>query len=337
MLLSIDIGNGFVKTRSGLRNPKTLSFPSFVAVEQGAIRFDTSFNQQDDLDNIIIEFEDRRFAIGKAAYKSGRMQSLHMGRDRVGAETYRRLFATALATTIRRSDQLTVIASLPVEIYNGQRLEARQALSGAWQVGYAGQTYTYYIDPDNCHIVPEGFGALCSLLLHQNGKLNRSELETARVGVVDIGTRTTDYLYFDSCQLYPAYSDGDDKVGLSVIWQMLKEQISLNHGMTLNPHELDQALQNAFFKSANQEIEIGQEIENAALALATNVQDKIGSLWQGGRDVEYIILTGGGAPFICDLLPYDHRFIVENPYTANVEGAYRFGVRANLANESEPV
>ncbi len=329
ILVSADIGNGFVKARS---RERACTFPSVVAREGGAIRFDAGL-ADDQLKNIVIEFEGETFAVGEAAYRMARIQALDMGRDRVTHDIYRRLFAAALATTVRRSDQLAVVASLPVEWYNGGREEARRALSGVWQVGYAGQVLNYYIDESDMHIVPEGFGALCSVLLSPTGKGQYDGLATQTVGVIDIGTRTTDLLFFDHLELHPNMSDGFDRVGMSICWASLKAQINLEHGRSLTPRELDNALANGYFDQGNQRVSIMAEIERARQDLADAIRAHVDSMWAAGQAVNTLLVTGGGAWLVYDLLPYDHKLKVDNAYFANCEGGFRFGLRRGFAHD----
>jgi plasmid segregation protein ParM len=327
-LISVDIGNGYTKAAA---NGRQLLFPSVVGREQGAITFETGLSgRASQLTNLVITYEGERYAIGYAAERLARMQTVEMGRGRVSSDTYKRLFAAALAATIEDSGNLVVIASLPVEWYNGAREEARRTLAGVWSVGYQDEKLTYVIDQADLHIVPEGFGAICSLVLDSKGRSARSDLAGQRIGVVDIGTRTTDYLYFDALQLYPNRSGGSDQVGVSVIWTMLKEQINLEYGRSLNSQELDQALHTGRITVGSQEVDINDMINSACRAMADTVRAEIGTLWQGGKDVQAIILTGGGAPLVYSNLDYRHATLVADPVWANVIGAYQFALYRGL-------
>lgn len=331
-LVSLDIGNGRIKARSAQRR---INFHNAVAREQGGILFDTGLNGEPGSDGtlrqIVIGFEGKRYAIGHEAYISGRLQSVEMGRQRIGSPAYRRLCAAALAATVRTSRDLAVIASVPVEHYNNAREEARAALAGVWRVEMDGIELTYTVDYDNCHIVPEGFGALCALALAGNGAPVRDDLAVGNVGVVDVGTRTTDLLMFQDLRLVSVQSTGYDESGISVLWQYLKDQIATNHGRRLHDHELDAAIWNGFYRSGADYIPLENEIQAGAQMLADAVSGYINRLWDAGRDAHTLIFTGGGASLIFDRLDYPHRLIVDDPFYGNVEGAYRFGLFRDLA------
>jgi hypothetical protein len=326
-LVSVDIGNGYVKAKAG--NTET-AFAAIGAMEQGAIRFDGLKSSSD----LVIDFQGERWALGSTAYKVGRMQVSSMGRGRIIDENYPRLYAAALATTIGKSANIAVIASLPVQWYTGEREKVRELLAGKFVIGYDNQKMTITIDRENVHIVPEGFGSLCTRVLGIDGRILDAEMGRSVVGVVDIGTRTTDLLYFDNLELYPARSSGLDLAGMAVIWTLVGEQITQRYGRELSALEIDEAIHKCEFRDRSDRVDISDLVESAAKGLAAQVSAKISSEWDNGRDVDTILITGGAAEFIYPYLKFSNKMLVADPFRANVEGAYRFGLLRGFGNGS---
>ncbi len=330
-LVSLDIGNANVKAVS---SNAVGVFPSVVAIEQGAISFDGLTSNHD----LVIEFEGQRIALGDSAWKLGRLQVAEMGRHRLENAAYRRLAAGALISVLGQSTPISIIASLPVKFYTGDRDKVRELLAndGLYSIKFNGRTYNFKIKSDNVHIVPEAFGSLCCLILDREGQVVNGELASKRVGVIDIGGRTTDGLVFDRLELQPAQSFGQERLGMSELWTLLSERIENNYGRTLNLRELDDALYGGYFWHGPDKIDIRDDIEEASAALADSITSLINSNWDGGNAVERIIFTGGASQFISSWMPYRHLIQISPeqhgvaPHLANAWGAYRFGLFRGL-------
>jgi plasmid segregation protein ParM len=329
ILVSLDIGNGFVK---GYARPggaeREIIFPSVGAVEQGAIKFEGLKNGSD----LVIDYNDKRVALGDSAYRLGRMQVVEMGRARIGEPAYMDLYAGALSQLVRNSSDVTVVASLPVRSYMSAKEDARRALQRQMVIGANGRTNIYNVS--QAHIVPEGFGALCTLVLTGSGKIANAELGRSNVGVVDIGTRTTDYLDFNQLELVPVASDGQDKTGMATVWQLVGEMISDAYQRELSEVELDQVIHTHQFSDAGQQVNVTHFVNEALDALAATITGQVRTMWDDGRAIDCIAVSGGGAAFVFDRLPFANKLLVNDGAMANVRGAYAFGLLRGFGNES---
>jgi plasmid segregation protein ParM len=314
-IVSDDIGNGFVKSKSATA---TATFPSVIATEQGALSFE-GFNSGDDF---VIEFEGTRYAIGETAWKLGRMRATAMDRSRIDSDFYRILFAASLMAVARKSGPATVVLSLPVLWYSS-RSQVKEKLAGTYVVCYRGRRYTFEVDKATMQIIPEGFGTLAGVVLSKEAPEDLKQLARGRVGVVDVGTKTTDLMLFDQMELIPAKSGGIDSA-LSDVWRSVKEEIAKAHGRTLELHEVDQAISDGYFMQKGKEQPIKDMAERAMHALASAVAGEIVGLWSGGQEVDAILLTGGGAKYIKPYLTFGHEHVIRKGHLANAEGGYLF-------------
>ncbi len=314
-IVSDDIGNGFVKARS---SSTTAVFPSVIATEQGALSFD-GFNSGSDF---VIEFEGNRYAIGDTAWKLGRMRTTAMDSSRVESDFYRILFAASLVAVAKKSGPLSVILSLPVLWYS-TRASVKQRLAGEYMVCHQGKRYTYEIAESDMRIVPEGFGTLAGIILDKEAPEAIRQRVHGRVGVVDVGTKTTDFMMFDELELVPAKSGGIDSA-LSDVWRAVKEEIAKAYGRTLELHEVDQAVRDGYFMQKGKQVLIEPLRDRAMHALASAIAGEIVSLWSGGNEVDVIVLTGGGARWIKPYLSFGHEYLMKKGYIENCAGAYLF-------------
>jgi hypothetical protein len=337
-LVSTNVGNGFSKAISTARDdnnqPRCIVFPSVGALEQGALDFSTELDRSDNGNrqaDLIIEFRGERWALGEAAYQYGRMQVVDMSRSRIETQSYQLLYAATLAATVRNSGLLAVVASLPIRWYTSDREKARAVLSGEFTVRYAGKTRTYTVLPEDCHIIPEGFGALMARLFTSTGKALDPDAARRKWGVIDIGTRTVGFLRVDGLKVIPAESDMTDKLGMSTVWKLLQEDISQMYGRELNERDLDLAYRQRGFSDAGEWVDIGELCDRASDGLASAIMGKVNSLWDNGRATDYLLCTGGGNT-VSNFFTYKNLYASQTGWWDNAQGGLNFGIARGFAN-----
>lgn len=332
-LASYDLGNGFSKGLTSAVWPEGVYFPSVYAIEEPGVDFEGLAGH----DDFVIEYEGRRFAVGWSASRLGNISVRTLDRSRVDGPEYLVLFAAALIRSWGKGGEIAPVLSLPVEWYE-QREAVKDRLSGEWSVqqirpsGPDGNPRWHHFDvPKSAiRVIPEGFGSVCYLALDRNGRPRDNGLLTMTVGVVDVGTKTTDLSLFDRLRLVPARTRGFD-VGLERVYDIMQRQASKALGRTFAIEELD-----AFINSS-ESLFIGpddisdqadhwkhQALEQVSDAIAGH----IATLWQGGKAVRRLLLTGGGARHVMPYLlrRFDHIEPVENGPMANCIGGYSYGL-----------
>jgi hypothetical protein len=327
---AFDVGNVDTKVMSSTGGD---IFRSVVAHEQGALLFE-GFGRDGDF---VIEFEGKRIAIGETAYKLGRLQVSEMGQGRIDSDMYRQLLAAGMVSVFGTGCNVAAVVSLPVKFYTGSREGMRDFIAGTYKVGMGDRTRTFKLKPDDVHIVPEGFGAICSIAMDGNGRVVNGRLSGMNVGVVDVGGRTTDLLYFSSLDLVPTKSTGEDQVGVTQLWLWIGELINARYKRSLSEPQIDEAIRRGYFRSEGETIRIDKEVAEASRAFADAVHTAISRQWDDGKDADLILLAGGGANLIAPYLGYRHAVLInQEEYgvaanTANVEGAFRFGLYRKFA------
>lgn len=322
ILFSGDIGNGYVKART---NAHEVTFQSVIAEESKSIDFQTAFNPNH---SFVIEFEGKTYALGDTVHSLGHTPQSIAHRSRIETQYYRVLLAGALSATIQTSADVSAVLSLPPGAYIDKE-NLRAQIAGEYKVAIAGgKTYTYCLDPNNLRIVPEGLGGICYIALDEQGRSTEyaDMFMGQTVGVIDVGTYTTDFLMFDRLKLQRRSTDSHPH-GLNDIHTRIK-QFASSHSVDLDDYELDNVLHQGFLKVRGKRVPISSEIESASSELASSIEAKMRTLWRGGDSAEIILLLGGGAVFVFkhlyDTLGDRLELIEHIPHFANCEGAYRY-------------
>lgn len=323
-IVSIDAGNGWTKARSSTHD---FSFPSIVAIENESVAFSPTFSPNGDF---IIAFEGKNYAIGQTVYSKGLLPVTIAHRSRVEQDFYRVIFASALAAVVRNTAEIQAVVSLPPGAYF-DRDKYRKLLAGEYTVSlHNGKNLTYSLPAENLRIIPEGVGTICNIVLDENGRTLDNTLFRKSVGVVDVGTYTTDLLFFDQLKLIQSGTTSLPRTGVTTVHNRIKTLAS-RHGVDIPDHKLDRALTDRYFLKDGKRIDISEDIETTCHdELAEAIGGYIRQYWNGGDDAEYIVLTGGGSPLVYYHLQKmfgDRVLIVEDaPHFANCEGGYRYGL-----------
>lgn len=333
ILVSIDAGNGWVKAKSSRHS---ISFPSIIAIENDTVAFNPTFSPNGDF---TISFENKNYAIGATVYNKGLLPITIAHRSRIEQDFYRVLFASALAAIVRNSADIKAVVSLPPGAYF-DRDTYRNLLAGEYTVSlHNGKNFTYVLKPENMRIIPEGIGTICNIVLDEKGRTVDNTLFQHSVGVVDIGTYTTDLLFFDKLKLIQSGTTSLTKTGITTLHNRIKTLAS-RHAVDVPDYKLDRVLTDRFYLKDGNKIDISEAIEKASHdELAQAIGGAIRQYWNGGDDAEYIILTGGGSHLVYIYLREmfgERVWISEDyPHFANCEGGYRYGLLHENASTSK--
>lgn len=334
-LASFDIGNGFVKYTSEDQKGSYVSVVSEVSDMLEDFEGFQGGNTQ------IIRFEGKVIAFGDSAYYSGSNPMIIRDTSRFTTNYYKQLFASALATSLPSCldpDGITVdvVLSLPPGRYF-EREHLKELIAGSYSVDVIGadkkwHSGIYNVPVSSIRVIPEGVGSICLNVLNELGEERAgTTMHQHVVGVVDIGTLTTDLIQLDGLKIVRDGCWTEEQALYSGIYKRLK-QIALNQGLNIPDYRLAKVVEDGYYMLKGQKFNIESMVTRWSTDLALTVDGIIRQHWHGGNDVEMILLTGGGAEYVYAELQriYPHvRLSSDNRndlVTGNSEGGYRYGL-----------
>ncbi|MDY7080132.1 MAG: ParM/StbA family protein [Chloroflexota bacterium] len=322
MILSIDIGYGYTKGvgPDGMH----FSFPSVIGTAED-IRFATDLIRGGE--ERPVKYGDWRFFYGEQAVLQSRIQSAIFDRSRVHDSTYKMLFVAALVEMTKRlSDarRVNVTTGLPVDFFADQP-DVIQSFEGTYRITTEQQIE---ITVESVVVTPQPFGSLFRELLNENGKIVSSDVEKGRVGIIDVGTYTTDYVVSDGLR-YVQRLSGSIRIGWSKVISQVQQALGDMYMLELTPHEVDRAVQERKVRVRGESISLEPFIEPAITDIMTAIIARARDLWGAGTSLDTILVSGGGGPHLYDTIHdvYPHALLLDNAFWANAEGLYRFGQR----------
>jgi len=322
MILSIDIGYGYTKGvgPDGLR----FSFSSVIGTAED-IRFATDLIRGGE--ERAIQYGDWRFFYGEQAVLQSRVQSAIFDRSRVHDHTYKMLFVAALvelSKLVPDAKRVQVITGLPVEFFD-DRSKVVSSFEGLYRINVE-RAIEFAVE--SVFVAPQPFGSLFRELLSKQGKIIDSNVEKGRIGVIDVGTYTTDFVVSDELR-YVQRLSGSVRIGWSKVISQVQQALGDLHRLELMPYEVDRALQEGEVRVRGEPVSLEPLIKPAVSDIQTAIVARARDLWGAGTHLDMILVSGGGGPHLYDVIHdvYPHARLLNNAFWANAEGLYRFGQR----------
>jgi plasmid segregation protein ParM len=222
--------------------------------------------------------------------------------------------------------EVQLVTGLPVAWYD-DREEQIEALTGQHKYSFNNTNCTSRIS--DVLVVPQPFGSFFRAIISADGQLtDREGLARRKVGVVDIGTHTSDYALSNALR-YVEPKSGSIDVAMARVYELIQRGIEQENGRILSLQEAENVVRIGVYRDAGQEVD-AQAIRAAALeTVGRQILAKATELWGDGRDLDAILVTGGGGHAFHRRIQeqYAQARLVDGPQKANVEGFYRYGLR----------
>ena len=177
-------------------------------------------------------------------------------------------------------------------------------------------------------VVPQPFGSLFATILDAEGRIVDEDLARGRLGIIDVGTFTTDYVLVDALR-YIEKGSGSISTAMSRAYELIGRSILDSFGLDLRLHEVDSVVRDGHITVFGEQRDT-EWLANPVLdAVAEEVLAQATTLWGDGRDLDAVLVTGGGALALGERIcrRYPHARLLDDAPMANVRGFERYGQR----------
>jgi len=218
------------------------------------------------------------------------------------------------------------VLGLPTNFFTDQDIQmVADRVLGVHKVqreGYPEQTFTI----KDCRVIPQPYGTLLSLGLTHTGKQGDPSM-FGYIGIVDIGGKTTNYLSVKNGMNMVAGESKSITVGGWNVVQELGAWIDDTYrGLELNVHEIAQVMQTGTLSYEGKSKQVSAQVAEIAEPFARKVYTEATHLWNGGKGMDEILITGGGSLLLGKLVRkhLGRGTLVKDPVFANAMGYYNF-------------
>jgi len=326
-ILALDIGYGFTK---GMTQRDQVLIPSLVGPAE-TIRFESDVIEANG-QGIALEVDGRGFFVGEQAEVQSASASQTLDVTRTGSLEQKALFHAVASDLVKTTTEaLAVVTGLPVGDFDARnKALLRDMLQGEHTVKRQGK-HTRRFEVANVYTIPQAMGSLFALVLDRRGKLVDGDLASGRVGVMDVGTLTTNYVLIDRLRYVEMGSDSIT-TGTAEMLHKVAKDLKREYGLdwSLQLGKVDQAVRDRAVEVYGDRVNIAGLVEPHLEALADTIVSKPRTLWGAGVDLKAVLLTGGGslelAPYVRKAYPHT-RTVGGDPQFGNVTGYLRAGIR----------
>lgn len=318
--IGIDLGYGYVKVTDG---QTAYLFPSTVGIGQ-KIRFKSLLTTfQKPTENLAITVDNKKYFVGQLAIKQSEVVTRSLGRNRIEDTSTKVLLLAALSLFADKDDQsFNVITGLPVDYYSNFRDDWTELMLGmhAVKIDTGQQEKNKIIKIEKLQIIPQPFGTLYDKILNNEGEIRDESYNDLKIGIVDIGFKTSDFAVADSLEFIDKLSSSSE-IAMSTAFNFLTERFREKYFINKESYELDRVVETGILRVAGEAVDVEEHINEAFSIVANKIATEINNIWDK-RELDKIILTGGGGEAIAKfLLPkFPNMELIKGAQFANVRG-----------------
>ena len=332
-VIGIDIGFGFTKATNG---KETIIFKSIFG-DASEIQFWADFGDSSPTDHIHVSIDGNSYFVGDLAEQQSSVLNFTLDQERLISDYVRILALTVTGLFFNNNTPINVpinvVSGLPIGYFKQNHERFNEILTGHHSITYHshnGDKSTREIYINKVRMLPQPLGSILNNLMDPEGKIVDEDLASQKVGVVDIGFRTTDFTVLDHLRYIDRGSrtiDTGISKGFSVISNKLREKC----GVGVELYRLYKAAQEGSIKMRGHGFSFEKIRDQVYSQLAATIANDLDRLWADDWDIDTIILTGGGCrelakylqPLITgNVMPID---LNADPRLNNVLGYAKYG------------
>lgn len=291
--IGIDVGFGFTKATVGSEN---IIFKSLLG-DSNDIQFRSAFGDSSIAKNLHVTVGDKSYFIGDFAEQQSTVRQFTLDQDKLLSEFVKILALTSAGLCSDSDTSFNVVSGLPVGYLKRDYRRFTDIISGHHVVTYHtpdGEKISKKIFINKVKMMPQPLGSIFNLIMDDSGKINDVEMTQKKVGVVDIGFRTTDFTIINKMQYVERGSSTMD-TGISKSFSVIANKLRKESGVNVEIYRLFSAIESGSIKIKGKEYNITNLRDKVFSHSASSIANDINRLWSEDWDIDCIVLTGGGS------------------------------------------
>lgn len=328
-ILGIDVGFGFTKAYNG---KKSVIFKSIIG-DAMDIQFRSALTDESSPSNLHVTLDDTSYFLGTYAELQSAIREFTLDQNKLVQDYFKILAVAAAGLCAEAVTPLHVVSGLPVAYLRRDTQRLKEALLGTHQVSYHqpdGKKISKTLRIEKVHIIPQPIGSIFNLIFDEDGRLADKSLTKQKIGVVDVGFKTTDISIFNQLQYIERGSTTMD-TGISKCFAVIAAKLRQESNINIELFRMFTFVESGSIKLRGKEYSISSLKKKIYAHTAASIAADLNRLWESDWDMDSIVLSGGGSVELAEhlaghlegnLIPVpenmDARF-------NNVRGYYKFG------------
>jgi hypothetical protein len=326
----VDIGSGYTKSIYLPANTAIDRLKESVSAFRTAVGPARASTIQPGVKQLEIEFEDKCYFVGQTAENAldPSQRTNTLSENWAYEDGHKALLYYVLARTLSREGvepsetpiPIRLVTGLPQAYYEAGAEKINNLLQGVHRFRHAGNTWV--LNLVDVQVVPQAMGAYYTAT---EALLTEDEAQE-RVGIIDIGTYTTDFCLSENVQ-YHSYESGGTPVGVSTLVKHLKEVLERDLGVGYSDDSVRKAFDRHTVLVRGESTNVSKQINEVTNQVGRALVRDFPSQWD--TSAMLLVLAGGGAEkhFFGNFFrrEYPHIKIIDAPANAIVLGYAIYG------------
>lgn len=328
LMAGVDVGFGFTKATDG--ESSTL-FKSIVGEPQPR-SMDNDFFSSETLPGLHLTLDDRSYFVGDLAESESRVRQFTLDQAQLVTQHFKTLALAALSRVLPSRVPFNLVTGLPVGYFMEYKDIITRILEGehALKIHDNPQGSEYVLNINRVRVIPQPYGSLVDYLFREDGTVLRGDAARQKIGIVDIGFKTTD---FTVCKGFRHSERGSrtTDTGIAKAFTYISEALNDMSGVNVEIYRLYDAVREGSIKIRGAEYDLTKVKDEVFGRLATAVISDMERVWADDWDLDVVLLAGGGGEALFEYLkPLVRGELAllktqEDPRMGNVFGYVKYG------------
>ncbi|MCC3750099.1 MAG: ParM/StbA family protein [Halorhodospira halophila] len=322
--IGLDMGYGFIKIDDGREGHV---FPSVVGEGESGMPMSLGVAQRSGSSELRITYGGKSYLLGDYAIRHSRLAHRGLSPTRAEGDDLKILFLGALSLYARETvNNFHVVTGLPPGRMHMADDLVRQLRGDHEVIRHVGPSrFGVSIRLENIEVVPQPVGSFWAEVLDDRGQIRGDHpLLNGRVGIMDIGFRTSDF----ATVIDGEYSPGFCKtvpLGISFGYEEIAQELSTQYGLEREQYTLDEAIIQGQVNVNGRPVDIVELRDRIFGDIATKLLVEARSMWQI-QEYDHIIITGGGGRVLERYLrpELSQAQLAQDSVTANARGYFNW-------------
>jgi len=292
-IIGIDVGFGFTKAYNG---SNSVIFKSILG-DATDIQFNPLIGKDAATSNLHVTIDDKSYFLGNFAETQSSVRDFTLEQDKLLSDFVKILAVSAAGVCSEGDGPLNVVSGLPVGFYKRDHKKFRDAITGRHDITFHhqnGNDVTKKIHINKVHMIPQPIGSIFNRIMDDHGKLTNKELSMQKIGVIDIGFRTTDFSIFDHLKYIERSSTTMD-TGISKCFSVIAKKLRDESNVNVELYRMYKFIEKGMIKIRGREYNISNLKKRVFTHAASAIASDVNRLWEDDWDIDTILLSGGGS------------------------------------------
>ncbi len=320
-IVAIDIGFGYTKATNGSND---LIFKSILG-EATDIQFQDELFPRKKQDLLNIKIEGKNFFVGELAERQSNVRLFTLDQTQFITQFAKVLALVTLGNMVDNYDNVNLVTGLPVGYYKQYKDALASNLLGEHKfslVKSSNEEIEKIFTISKIRIIPQPYGSLLNVFLDDEGKAKNTDIFKQKIGIIDIGFRTTDYIISDKLQYSERGSKTTDN-GISKAFSVIANKLREKSGVNVEIFKIYDSIIKGSIKIKGKEYDLTAVREQVLQQLASQIASDTERFWIDDWDIDTVLISGGGGTLLEKYL---------KPLLANAQAAFDSSVDGRFFN-----